>query len=58
MSLINDALKKAQRQRGGDAATDDAPGAPPAGSARVARREKPAGFQTILLRTGIGVIAA
>lgn len=55
MSLINDALKKAQRQRG------DEPGSEPAGSpggpTRIARREKPPGFQALLLRLGVGVIA-
>lgn len=53
MSLINDALKKAQRQRG-DEPGGDQPVSP--GSGRVARREKPAGFQALLLRIGIGVI--
>jgi hypothetical protein len=55
MSLINDALKKAQKQRTGEA--------PPLASmpsiggespARIAKRSKPAGFNTLLLRLGLG----
>jgi cytoskeletal protein RodZ len=62
MSLINDALKKAQRQR----TEADAPAAPVpdatggTGAAeplqRVARREKPRGFQSQLLLVGGGVV--
>lgn len=54
MSLINDALKKAQRQRGDEPASEIA-AAPAAG--RVPRREKPPGFQTLLVRAAVGVIA-
>jgi hypothetical protein len=55
MSLINDALKKAQKQRTGEA--------PPLASmpsiggespAHIAKRAKPAGFNTLFLRVGIG----
>ena len=55
MSLINDALKKAQKQRTGEA--------PPLGSlpsvggesaSQISRRAKPAGFDTLFLRGGIG----
>lgn len=54
MSLINDALKKAQRQRGDEPAADLPPGP---GGGRVARREKPAGFQTLLVRLAVGIVA-
>ncbi|HYC70815.1 MAG TPA: hypothetical protein VEB66_06385 [Opitutaceae bacterium] len=54
MSLINDALKKAQRQRGDEPPADLPPGP---GSGRVPRRDKPAGFPTLLVRLAIGVIA-
>lgn len=55
MSLINDALKKAQKQRTGEA--------PPLASmpsiggespGRIAKRAKPAGFNALLLRLGLG----
>lgn len=53
MSLINDALKKAQRQRGDDAPADT----PPAGGPVRARREQPSSGQPLIVRVGIGVIA-
>src|SRR4051812_33482415 len=55
MSLINDALKKAQKQRTGDApslGSMPAIGGEPA--ARIAKRSKPAGFNTLMIRAGIG----
>ena len=61
MSLINDALKKAQRQRdeGTPAPTEaSAPGAAPEQLHRVARREKPAGFRSQLMLIGGGAVAA
>jgi hypothetical protein len=57
MSLINEALKKAQKQRTGEA--------PPLASmpaiggespARIARRAKPAPFNALLLRLGLGLV--
>src|SRR5947209_58923 len=58
MSLINEALKKAQKQRTGDATPLPAIGGESA--ERIARRSKPAGFSTLLLRFGVGgaVLAA
>jgi hypothetical protein len=53
MSLINDALRKAQKQRTGEApslASMPAIGGEPA--ARIARRARPAGFYTLLIRLG------
>ena len=61
MSLINDALKKAQRQRdeGTPPATDPtAQNAAPEQLHRVVRREKPAGFRSQLLLVGGGAVAA
>ncbi|NBX60352.1 MAG: hypothetical protein EBT62_07805, partial [Opitutaceae bacterium] len=54
MSLINDALKKAQKQRTGDSA-------PATGSTlhegeasgRIAKRDKPPAFSTLLMRIGL-----
>ena len=60
MSLINDALKKAQRQRteGNPAPAEvSAPGTTPEQLHRVARREKPAGFRAQLLLIAGGAIA-
>lgn len=62
MSLINDALKKAQRQRteGNPSPADTT--APSTSSPeqlhRVARREKPAGFRSQLMLIGGGAVAA
>lgn len=56
MSLINDALKKAQKQRTGDG--PDLKAMPAIGgesAVRIARRDKPAGFNTLVLWIGIGV---
>src|SRR3954470_2172067 len=55
MSLINDALKKAQKQRTGDG--PDLKTMPAIGgesAARIARRDKPAGFNTLVLWIGAG----
>jgi hypothetical protein len=55
MSLINDALKKAQRQRTGEAPPLAAmPGVGGESAVRIAKRAKPAGFNTLLLRAGVG----
>lgn len=55
MSLINDALKKAQKQRTGE--TPPLASLPSVGGEtphRIARRAKPAGFDTLILRAGVG----
>lgn len=52
MSLINEALKKAQKQRTGESTPLPAIGGESA--ERIARRSKPAGLNTLLLRLGIG----
>lgn len=55
MSLINEALKKAQKQRTGEAPS--LASMPPVGgepATRIARRAKPASFNTLLLRLGLG----
>lgn len=52
MSLINEALKKAQKQRTGESTPLPAIGGESA--ERIARRSKPAGFNTLLLWFGIG----
>ncbi len=52
MSLINEALKKAQKQRTGESTPLPAIGGESA--ERIARRSKPAGFNTLLLWLGIG----
>jgi hypothetical protein len=56
MSLINEALKKAQKQR-----TGDTPSAMPAvggeSAARIARRGQPAGLNSLVLRISLGVVA-
>jgi cytoskeletal protein RodZ len=55
MSLINDALKKAQKQRTGDApdlSKLPAIGGEPA--ARIARRDKPPAFNSMVLWIGVG----
>ena len=54
MSLINDALKKAQKQRTGD--TPPLASMPSIGgetATRIAKRAKPAGFNTLLVRFGL-----
>jgi hypothetical protein len=56
MSLINEALKKAQKQRTGE--TPPLTAMPSVGgesAARIARRGQPAGFNTLILRIGLGV---
>jgi len=55
MSLINDALKKAQKQRTGE--TPSLASLPSVGGEtphRIARRAKPAGFDTLIIRAGVG----
>jgi hypothetical protein len=56
MSLINDALKKAQKQRTGE--TPSLASMPSVGGEtphRIARRDKPASFDTLVIRAGIGL---
>ena len=58
MSLINEALKKAQKQRTGEA--EPLPTIGGESAARIARRGKPAGFSALIIRIvagGVGVIA-
>ncbi len=55
MSLINDALKKAQKQRTGDA--PDLSAMPSIGgepAARIAKRAKPLGFSSLMMWIGVG----
>jgi hypothetical protein len=55
MSLINDALKKAQKQRTGE--TPSLASMPSVGGEtphRIARRAKPPGFDTLIIRAGVG----
>lgn len=57
MSLINDALKKAQKQRTGDG--PDLASMPAIGgqsAARIARRDKPTGFNILVLWIGVGAV--
>jgi len=55
MSLINDALKKAQKQRTGDVPPlASMPAIGGESAARIAKRGKPAGFNTLVLRLGLG----
>ncbi len=55
MSLINEALKKAQKQRTGDSPPLTAmPGVGGEPAARIARRAKPVGFNSMLMRIGLG----
>lgn len=55
MSLINDALRKAQKQRTGEAPPlASMPGVGGESPARIAKRAKPAGFNALLLRLGLG----
>jgi cytoskeletal protein RodZ len=58
MSLINEALKKAQKQRTGEA--EPLPTIGGESAARIARRGKPAGFSALIVRIvagAVGVIA-
>lgn len=55
MSLINDALRKAQKQRTGEAPPlASMPSVGGESPARIAKRAKPAGFNALLLRLGLG----
>jgi hypothetical protein len=55
MSLINDALKKAQKQRTGDAPElNKLPSIGGEPAARIAKRGKPPGFNSLLLWIGLG----
>ena len=55
MSLINDALKKAQKQRTGEAPPlASMPSIGGESAVRIAKRDKPSGFNTMLLRLGFG----
>ena len=54
MSLINDALKKAQKQRTGEMPTlHSMPSVGGESAQHIARRSKPAGLNTLLVRAGI-----
>jgi hypothetical protein len=55
MSLINDALKKAQKQRTGESPPlVSLPSVGGESPQRIARRAKPPGFDTLMVRAGIG----
>lgn len=55
MSLINDALRKAQKQRTGEPVPlASLPSVGGESAARIHKRGKPAGFNTLLLRLGLG----
>ena len=55
MSLINDALKKAQKQRTGEALPlASMPSIGGESATRIAKRAKPSGFNSLLLRLGLG----
>ncbi len=55
MSLINDALKKAQKQRTGDIPPlSSLPGVGGESAARIAKRDKPVGFNAQLARLALG----
>jgi cytoskeletal protein RodZ len=55
MSLINDALKKAQKQRTGEAPSlGSLPSVGGESPQRIAKRAKPAGFDTLIIRAGVG----
>jgi hypothetical protein len=55
MSLINDALKKAQKQRTGETPSlASMPGIGGESPHRIAKRAKPAGFDTLIIRAGVG----
>jgi hypothetical protein len=55
MSLINEALKKAQKQRTGE--TPEMPAVGGESAARIARRGQPAGLNSLVLRISLGVVA-
>lgn len=56
MSLINDALRKAQKQRTGEMPVlSSMPAIGGESAARIAKRTRPAGFYTLLIRLGAGV---
>lgn len=56
MSLINDALRKAQKQRTGEVPTlASMPAIGGESAARIAKRTRPAGFYTLLIRLGAAV---
>ena len=58
MSLINDALKKAQKQRTGDAPElNKLPSIGGESAVRIARRDKPPAFNALLLWIGVGAAA-
>ena len=52
MSLINDALKKAQKQRTGE--SEPLPAVGGESAKRIARRGQPAGFTSLMVRIGVG----
>src|SRR3954468_10632206 len=55
MSLINDALKKAQKQRTGEAPSlGSMPAIGGESATRIAKRGKSDGFNTLMVRAGIG----
>ena len=55
MSLINDALKKAQKQRTGESpGLASLPSVGGESAARIAKRAKPVGFNSLLIRLGLG----
>ena len=57
MSLISDALRKAQKQRTGELPPlSSMPAIGGESATRIAKRAKPAGFYTLLIRLGAGVI--
>lgn len=57
MSLINDALRKAQKQRTGEAPPlASLPAIGGESAARIAKRARPAGFNTLLLRLGLALV--
>jgi hypothetical protein len=57
MSLINEALKKAQKQRTGESPSlSSLPSIGGEKASQIARRGAPAGFNTLLLRLGVGMI--
>lgn len=59
MSLINDALKKAQKQRSGEAPPLAAmPTIGGEAATRIAKRGRPTGFNTLLVRGGVGLAVA
>ena len=58
MSLINDALKKAQKQRTGENAADVSVTSPEGEAiGRIVKRDKPPAFRTLLMRIGLSASA-